>query len=111
MIPLQRISTKAVMPTIIVTSPGAQVRVWPRAMIQERMKGAVQAARSRNRSVPNTSQALALSLAPITGSLVSPMIEFGLSLVENQGRKREIPSTSAASMPPYSPGVSFDRSR
>ena len=46
MIPLQRISTNAVIPTIIVTSPGRQVSSCPRAMIQARMNGAVQASAS-----------------------------------------------------------------
>jgi hypothetical protein len=47
MTPLQMISTNAVIPTIIVTSPGAQVSEWPRATIQESTKGAMQAARRR----------------------------------------------------------------
>ena len=35
----------AVMPTIIVTSPGFQLSLWPRATIQARMNGAITAAR------------------------------------------------------------------
>ena len=49
------------MPTIIVTSPGFQVSLCPRAMIQARMKGALHAATSRRSSVEKTCQAVALS--------------------------------------------------
>ena len=61
MMPLQRISTKAVMPTTIVTSPGFQVSLCPRAMIQARMNGALPAATSSRSSVENTCHAVALS--------------------------------------------------
>jgi hypothetical protein len=39
------------------------------------------------------------------------MIEFGFSLVENHGRNRAPASTSAASIPQSSPGVSFEGCR
>ena len=49
---------KATIPTIIVTSPGFQVSLWPRAMIQVRMNGAAHAATSSQSSVEKTCQAL-----------------------------------------------------
>src|SRR5215208_8193769 len=101
MIPLQRISMNATIPTIIVTSPGFQVSACPRAMIQVRMNGAAQADTSSQSSMPNTSQALPLSppVAP-PGNL-----EFGLSeLVVNHGSQSDASSTSAAPMPISSPG-------
>ena len=107
MIPLQRISTNAVIPTIIVTSPGFQVSLCPRATIQERMNGAVQAAMSSQSSTPNTSIAVALSppLAPAS-------VEFGLvSLVVNQGIQSEMKSRMAAPIPMSSPGDTFEKSR
>ncbi len=95
------------MPTIIVTSPGFQVSRCPRAMIQDRMKGAVQASASSQSSVENTCQALAPSppLAPAS-------TEFGLSaLVVNQGSQSDPNSTTAAPIPRNSPGVSREKSR
>ena len=77
MIPLQRISTKAAMPTIIVTSPGFQVSLCPRAMIQVRMNGAAQAATSSQSRVVKTCQALALS-PPRSARRPSTSFEFGL---------------------------------
>ena len=62
MMPLQRISTKAVMPTIIVISPGFQVSLCPRAMIQARMNGAMQAASSSQSRIAKVWNADALSL-------------------------------------------------
>jgi hypothetical protein len=107
MIPLHRIRTKATTPTIIVTSPGFQVRRCPRAMIQERMNGAVHASASSQSSVENTCQALAPSppLAP-------PITECGLSsLVVNQGSQSAPNSTTAHPIPKNSPGVSREKSR
>ena len=107
MIPLQRISTTAIMPTIIVTSPGFQVSLCPRAKIQARMKGAVHASASSQSRVEKVCQALALSPPAIEPSRL-----FGFEeLVVNQGRKRDRKRTSAAPIPMYSPGVSRDRSR
>ena len=107
MIPLQRISTKAIMPTIMVTSPGFQVSLCPRARIQARMKGAVQASASSQSSVPNVCHALALSPPAI-----EPEPQFGfVELVVNQGRNSDRKRSSAAPIPMYSPGVSCDVSR
>ena len=107
MIPLQRISTRAVIPTTIVTSPGFQVRLWPRAMIHERMKGAAQASTSSTSRLPNTCQAFAES-----PSRAPAIVEFGFwSLVVNHGSQSETNSTTAAPMPRYSPGDSRVRSR
>jgi hypothetical protein len=107
MIPLQRISTNAVAPTIIVTSPGFQVSLCPRAMIQDRMNGAVEAPTKRMSSVVNTCHALTPSppLAP-------PRRENRLSsLVVNHGSHSESKSTRPAAMPTSSPGVSREVSR
>src|SRR5215213_9833879 len=107
MMPLQRISTMLVIPTIIVTSPGFQVSRWPRARIQERTKGAVAASVSRMSSLPKTCQALTPSppLAP-------PSREFGLSaLVVNQGSHRDRNRIAPATIPPSSPGDNRDVSR
>ena len=81
------------MPTIIVTSPGFQVNLCPRARIQVRMNGARQAPTSRRSSVEKTCHALADSpgcTAQSRGGL-SPQTsaEFGLSpFVVNQGSHR-----------------------
>ena len=107
MIPLQRISTNAVIPTIIVTSPGFQVSLCPRAMIQERKNGAVAASTSRMSSVLNTCQAFTPS-PPVA----SPRREFGLSsLVVNQGSQSAMNRTIPAAMPRYSPGDRRETSR
>ena len=50
MMPLQRISNIAVIPTTIVTSPGFQVSACPRAMIQDRMKAPRRRARAASRA-------------------------------------------------------------
>jgi hypothetical protein len=108
MTPLQRISMKVTMPTIIVTSPGFHVRSWARATIQVRMKGAAQAATNSQSSVEKTCHALAESPfeAP-PGSL-----EFGLSeLVVNQGSHSDASRTSAAPIPISSPGDTLEGSR
>jgi hypothetical protein len=105
---LHRIRTNATIPTIIVTSPGFQVRSWPRAMIQVRMKGAAHAATSSQSSMPKTCQAVAES-PPETPP---GRREFGLSeLVVNQGSHSEASRTSAAPIPISSPGDTFDKSR
>ena len=49
----------ATIPTIIVTSPGFQVSLCPRATIQVRMNGAAHAATSSQSSVVKTVHALA----------------------------------------------------
>src|SRR5918994_1174268 len=90
MTPLQRISMNA---TIIVTSPGFHVSLWPRAMIQVRMNGAAHAATSSQSSVENTSQALADSPFDAPGS---------------QSDRR---STTAAPIPMSSPGDTLEKSR
>ena len=46
------ISANAVIPTIIVISPGRHVSLWPRTTIQARMNGARHAATSSQSSVP-----------------------------------------------------------
>ena len=98
---------KATIPTIIVTSPGFQVRLWPRAMIQDRMNGAVQASTSRMSRLLNTCHAFAES-PPRAPAIV----EFGFSsLVVNQGSQSEAKSATAAAMPRYSPGDRRERSR
>src|SRR3954454_2343576 len=107
MIPLQRINTMAVMPTIIVTSPGFQVSRCPRARIQDSTNGAVAARVSRMSRVPKTCQALTPSppLAP-------PSREFGLpELVVNQGRKSDRNRTAPAAIPTNSPGDSREVSK
>src|SRR3954452_6173609 len=103
MIPLQRISTKATIPTIIVTSPGFQVSLWPRAMIQVRMNGAAHAATSSQSSLVKTVQASAELLGP-TAQFVEAVpehasFEFGLPLVVNQGIHSDAKRTSAAPIP------------
>ena len=50
--PLRMISAKAVIPTIIVISPGRHVSLCPRTTIQARMNGARQAATSSQSSEP-----------------------------------------------------------
>jgi hypothetical protein len=107
MIPLQRISTMAMMPTTIVTSPGFQASLCPRATIQASRNGAMQAASSSHWRVVKTSHALAPPppLAPA-------MREFGfVELVVNHGRNSDRSRTSAPPMPRYSPGVRRDVSR
>src|SRR5919198_4810151 len=91
MTPLQRIRTNAVMPTIIVTSPGRHVSLCPRAMIQERMNGAVHAATRSQSITPNVFQAVTLS-PPLTPA----SLEFGLDeLVVNQGSQSDASRTRA----------------
>src|SRR3954452_7539354 len=115
MIPLQRISTKATIPTIIVTSPGFQVSLWPRAMIQVRMNGARHAATSSQSSVEKTVHASAELFGPtaqlVAGSPAQASFEFGLPLVVNQGIHSDASRTSAAPIPASSPGDTLDRSR
>src|SRR5204863_8219550 len=65
MIPFRKIRTNAVIPTIIVTSPGLHVSAWPRATIQARMNGALQAATSRMSSSLKVWKALKLPRAPL----------------------------------------------
>src|SRR6266480_1946692 len=108
MIPLQRIKMKAVIPTIIVTSPGRQVSLWARATIQDRMNGATQAAIRAQRRIGKVWNAVALLLLPMCAEVIA---ECGLPLVVNQGSQSEAKSTSAATIPISSPGVSLDRTR
>src|SRR3954447_2900264 len=112
MIPLQRISTKATIPTIIVTSPGFQVSACPRATIQVRMNGAAQAATSSQSSLLKTVHASAELFGP-TAQLVAGLpehasFEFGLPLVVNHGSHSDASSTSAAPIPSSSPGDTLD---
>src|SRR5919199_5541760 len=79
--PLLMMRMKAVIPTTIVTSPGRQVSLCPRAMIQERMNGATHAASRSQRRIGKVSQAL--TEAPW---LAPGRWELGLlALVENHG--------------------------
>src|SRR3954471_7221220 len=100
MIPLHRISMKATIPTIIVTSPGFQVRACPLATIHVRMKGAAQAATSSQSSVLNTVHAFAESFGPtahwVDAFPAHASFEFGLPLVVNHGSHSDASSTSAA---------------
>ena len=75
-------------------------------MIQERTKGAMQAARRSQRSVGKVSQAEALSSAPIPAD---SMIELGLSLVENQGRNNDAASTQRGEHSPELAGGQLRR--
>src|SRR5215212_2343662 len=102
MIPLQRISTRVVIPTTIVTSPGFQVSVCRLAMIQERMNGAAQPAIRNQRRIGNVWKAVALSLGP---TLADSIFEFGLLLVENHGSHSDANRISADAIPRSSPGV------
>src|SRR3954464_15024064 len=106
MIPLQRISTRVVMPTIIVTSPGFQVSLCCRATIQERMNGAAQPATRNQRRIGKVCQAVALLLAPMWAESI---FELGLSLVVNQGRNSDPNRTSADALPTNSPAVTTDK--
>src|SRR4051794_5966885 len=100
MIPLQRISMNATIPTIIVTSPGFQVSLCARATIQVRMNGAAHAATSSQSRVVNTVHALAELFGPtaqlLAASLEHASFEFGLPLVVNHGIQSEASSTRAA---------------
>src|SRR4026208_415082 len=89
--PLQRISTKQVMPTIIVTSPGLQDSSCLRMTIQHRMNGAVQAARRSQSNTAKTSHALAWLFGPVPDESIT---EFGLSPVEYHGSHRDPRRTS-----------------
>src|SRR4051794_35401988 len=106
MIPLQRISTRAVIPTTIVTSPGCQVSACRRAMIQERMNGAVHAITSSTSSLLNVCQPLASELGP-----TDPIFTLGLELVENQGSHSDPSSTNEDAQPRNSAGESLETSR
>src|SRR4051812_27746905 len=106
--PLQRISTKQVMPTIIVTSPGLQDRSCLRTTIQQRMKGAAQAATRSQSNTAKTSQALAWLLGPVPDDSIT---EFGLPLVEYHGSHRDPRRTSDAAIPTSSAGETSDRLR
>src|SRR4051794_23075724 len=106
MIPLQRIRTRAVIPTTIVTSPGCQVSVCPRAMIQARMNGAVQAAASAMSSELNVCHPLGSALAWKWESLT-----LGFELVENHGSHSEPRSRAEDAAPRSSAGESLDTSR
>src|SRR3954453_17459343 len=107
-IPLQRIRTRVVIPTIIVTSPGFQVSLCCLATIQDRMNGAAQPAIRNQRSTGNVCHAVALALGPMCAELI---LELGLPLVVNQGRNSDASSTSADAIPTSSPGVSREKSR
>jgi hypothetical protein len=109
MIPLHRISTNAVIPTTIVTSPGFQVSLCPRATIHDRMNGAAHAATRSQSSVLNTCHALALSLNPMPAESIAEFL-FDSSVV-NHGSQSDAKSTSAAPIPRNSPGDSRERSR
>src|SRR4051794_22801059 len=89
MIPLQRISMNATIPTIIVTSPGFHVSVWARVMIQVRMNGAAHAATRSQSRVLKTVQASAELFGPtaqfVEASPEHASFEFGLPLVVNHG--------------------------
>ena len=104
MIPLQRISTKAVMPTIIVTSPGFQVSLCPRATIQARMNGAGAAATSSQSRMPKVSNALTESPARCRRRRSSEF-GFGRWCRTTAGTARA-PAPRRRCSPPSSPGVS-----
>src|SRR4051794_9607670 len=105
MIPLQRISTRAVIPTTIVTSPGCQVSECLRAMIHDRMKGAVAAITSSTSSIENVCQPVASVLAPSAA-----IFTLGLELVENHGSHSEPTRTNDDTAPRSSAGDSLERS-
>src|SRR5215212_2585777 len=115
MIPLHRISMKATIPTIIVTSPGFQVSLWARATIQVRMKGAAQAATSSQSSVLKTVHAFADSFGPtahcVDAAPEHASLEFGLPLVVNHGSHSESSRTSPAPIPANSAGDTLEASR
>src|SRR4051812_29682125 len=104
MIPLHRISTRAVIPTTIVTSPGCQVSECLRAMIEERMKGAAAAITSSTSSLVNVCQPVASELGP-TDSILT----LGLELVENHGSHSEPTRTNEDTAPRSSAGDSLER--
>src|SRR4051794_4172684 len=106
--PLQRIRTKQVMPTIIVISPGLQESSCLRMTIQQRMKGAAQAARRSQSNTAKTSHALAELFGPVPDDSIT---EFGLPLVENQGSHRDPRRTSDEPMATSSAGETCDGSR
>src|SRR5690349_9133878 len=96
------------MPAIIVISPGLQLSLCPRMMIQVRMKGAVQAATRSQSNVEKTSQPVAWLLGPVPDDSIT---EFGLLPVEYQGSHRDPRRTSDAAMPTSSAGETCDGSR
>src|SRR4029079_5382720 len=106
--PLQRISTKQLMPAIIVTSPGLQDSSCLRMRIQHRMKGAAQAATRSQSNTAKTSHPLALLFGPVPDDSIT---EFGLSPVEYQGRTKDPRRASDAAMPTSSAGETCDGSR
>src|SRR5512132_3673315 len=110
-IPFSAINTKAVRPTIAVTSPRGQDSAWPRTTIQARMKGAAAAASSSQRAIGKVSQALQLELptphAQLAGSL--PLCTtLGSVESENHSRNRLITSTVAATIPMISERSSLE---
>src|SRR5215212_4077179 len=115
MTPLHRISMKATIPTIIVTSPGFQVSLWARATIHVRMNGAAQAPTRSQSSVVKTVHASAVLLGPTAQSVEAvpehASFEFGLPLVVNHGSHSDTNRTRPAPIPASSPGDTLDRSR
>src|SRR5215210_1828300 len=106
--PLHRISTKQVMPTIIVTSPGLQDSSCPRMTIQVRMNGAAHAATRSQSKIAKTSHAVAWLLGPVPDDSIT---ELGFPPVEYQGSQRDPRRTSDAAMPTSSAGETCDGSR
>src|SRR3954463_3827642 len=102
MMPLHRISTRAVIPTTMVTSPGCQVSECRRAMIQDRMKGAVAAITSSTSSLVKVCQPVASELGPIDS-----IFTLGFELVENHGSHSEPTRTKEDAAPRSSAGESL----
>ncbi len=81
--------------------------MWPRATIQARTNGALEATTSTMSSRPNVCQAFTASPPPAPASL-----EWSFAaLVPNEGRNSDPTSTSEAPQPAYSASVRRLRSR